>query len=143
MLDESTAAAEAMTRIRRSTKHAANAFFVDAETHPQTIAVVRTRAEPLGIEVVVCHPESDLQPEAVFGVLLQHPGTTAVVRGLSPTIEAVHASGGLAAVATELLACTVIVPPGAQGADVAVGASQRFGVPRAPGGPHGGLHATT
>src|SRR3546814_13362847 len=80
MLDESTAAAEAMTLIRRSTKHAANAFFVDAETHPQTIAVVRTRAEPLGIEVVVGHPESDLQPEAVFGVLLQHPGPTGVVR---------------------------------------------------------------
>src|SRR3546814_12119781 len=85
------------------------------------------RAEPLGIEVVVGHPESDLQPEAVFGVLLQHPGTTGVVRDLSPTIEAVHAAGGLAAVATDLLACTVIVPPGEQGADVVRPEERRVG----------------
>ncbi len=141
MLDESTAAAEAMTLIRRSTNHPAAAFFVDAETHPQTIAVVATRAEPLGIPVVV-GALADLDPTAVFGVLLQHPGTSGVVRDLSPTIAAVHEAGGLAAVATDLLACTVLVPPGEQGADVVVGSSQRFGVPLGYGGPHAGFLAT-
>ena len=141
MLDESTAAAEAMTLIRRSTKHAASAFFVDAETHPQTIAVVAARAEPIGIEVVV-GDLADLDPSAVFGALLQHPGTTGVVRDLSPTIAAVHEAGGLVAVATDLLACTLLTPPGEQGADVCVGSSQRFGVPLGYGGPHAGFLAT-
>ncbi|MET0728297.1 MAG: aminomethyl-transferring glycine dehydrogenase [Acidimicrobiales bacterium] len=142
MLDESTAAAEAMTLIRRSTKHPAQAFFIDAETHPQTIAVVATRAEPLGIDVVVGDITTELDPAAVFGVLLQHPGTSGVVRDLSPTIDSVHAAGGLAAVAVDLLACTVLVPPGEQGADVVVGTSQRFGVPLGYGGPHAGFLAT-
>ncbi|MFL6204647.1 MAG: aminomethyl-transferring glycine dehydrogenase [Acidimicrobiales bacterium] len=141
MLDESTAAAEAMTLIRRSTKHAAPAFFVDAETHPQTIAVVAARAEPIGIELVV-GSLADLDPAAVFGALLQHPGTTGVVRDLSPTIAAVHDAGGLVAVATDLLACTLLTPPGEQGADVCVGSSQRFGVPLGYGGPHAGFLAT-
>ncbi len=141
MLDESTAAAEAMTLIRRSTKHVAPAFFVDAETHPQTIAVVATRAKPIGIEIVV-GPLDGLDPSAVFGALLQHPGTSGVVRDLSPTIEAVHAAGGLVAVATDLLACTILTPPGEQGADVVVGSSQRFGVPMGYGGPHAGFLAT-
>ena len=138
MLDESTAAAEAMTLIRRSTKHPSPAFFVDAETHPQTIAVVAARAEPIGIELVV-GDLADLDPAAVFGALLQHPGTSGVVRDLSPTIAAVHDAGGLVAVATDLLACTVLTPPGEQGADVCVGSSQRFGVPLGYGGPHAGL----
>ncbi|MGK2948715.1 MAG: aminomethyl-transferring glycine dehydrogenase [Acidimicrobiales bacterium] len=142
MLDESTAAAEAMTLLRRSTKHAAEAFFVDAETHPQTIAVVTTRAEPLGIEIVVGDPATDLDPTAVYGALLQHPGTSGVVRDLSPTVDAVHAAGGLVAVATDLLACTLLTPPGEQGADVVVGSSQRFGVPLGYGGPHAGFLAT-
>ena len=141
MLDESTAAAEAMTLIRRSTKHAARAFFVDAETHPQTIAVVATRAEPIGIEIVVGEL-ADLDPAAVFGALLQHPGTSGVVRDLSPAIAAVHEAGGLVAVATDLLACTLLTPPGEQGADVCVGSSQRFGVPLGYGGPHAGFLAT-
>jgi glycine dehydrogenase len=141
MLDESTAAAEAMTLIRRSTKHAAATFFVDAETHPQTIAVVAARAEPIGIEVRVGALE-DLDPTACFGALLQHPGTTGVVRDLAPTIDAVHDAGGLVAVATDLLACTLLVPPGEQGADVVVGSSQRFGVPLGYGGPHAGFLAT-
>jgi len=142
MLDESTAAAEAMTLIRRSTKHEAGAFFIDAETHPQTIAVVATRARPLGIEVVIGDPAVDLDPEAVFGALFQHPGTSGVVRDLSPTIDAVHGAGGLVAVATDLLACTLLVPPGEQGADVVVGSAQRFGVPMGFGGPHAGFLAT-
>jgi glycine dehydrogenase len=141
MLDESTAAAEAMTLIRRSTKHPSPAFFVDAETHPQTIAVVATRAEPIGIELVV-GDLVDLDPAAVFGALLQHPGTSGVVRDLSPTIAAVHDAGGLVAVATDLLACTLLTPPGEQGADVCVGSSQRFGVPLGYGGPHAGFLAT-
>ncbi|MGQ0832717.1 MAG: aminomethyl-transferring glycine dehydrogenase [Microthrixaceae bacterium] len=141
MLDESTAAAEAMTLIRRSTKHASPAFFVDAETHPQTIAVVATRAKPIGIEVVVGSLD-ELDPSAVFGALVQHPGTSGVVRDLSPTIGALHAAGGLVAVATDLLACALLTPPGEQGADVVVGSSQRFGVPMGYGGPHAGFLAT-
>ncbi|HET8619519.1 MAG TPA: aminomethyl-transferring glycine dehydrogenase [Acidimicrobiales bacterium] len=142
MLDEGTAAAEAMTLARRSTRHAAEAFFVDAECHPQTIAVVATRAEPLGIPVVVGDPVADLVPGDVFGVLLQHPGTSGVVRDLRPVVEAVHGAGGLAVVATDLLACTLLVPPGELGADAAVGSSQRFGVPMGFGGPHAGFLAT-
>ncbi|MDP1820682.1 MAG: aminomethyl-transferring glycine dehydrogenase [Acidimicrobiales bacterium] len=142
MLDESTAAAEAMTLVRRSTKHAGSSFFVDAETHPQTVAVVAARAEPIGIEIVVGDPSNDLDPAACFGALLQHPGTTGVVRDLSPTIAAVHDAGGLVAVATDLLACCVLTPPGEQGADVVVGSSQRFGVPMGYGGPHAGFLAT-
>jgi glycine dehydrogenase len=142
MLDEGTAAAEAMTLARRTTKHEGNVFFVDAECHPQTIAVVATRAEPLGIEVVVGDPAGDLDPAAAFGVLVQHPGSTGLVRDLRPVIEAVHAAGGLAVVATDLLACTLLVPPGELGADAAVGSSQRFGVPMGFGGPHAGFLAT-
>ena len=142
MLDEGTAAAEAMTLARRSSRHQGNVFFVDAECHPQTIAVVATRAEPLGLEVVVGDPADDLSPADAFGVLLQHPGTSGVVRDLRPLIAAVHEAGGLSVVATDLLACTLLVPPGELGADVAVGSSQRFGVPMGFGGPHAGFLAT-
>jgi glycine dehydrogenase len=142
MLDESTAAAEAMTLLRRSTKHAGPSFFVDGETHPQTIAVVAARAEPIGIDIVVGDPTRDLDPARCFGVLLQHPGTTGVVRDLTAVIDAVHGAGGLAAVATDLLACTLLTAPGEQGADAVVGSSQRFGVPMGFGGPHAGFLAT-
>ena len=142
MLDEGTAAAEAMTLCRRSSSHAGGAFFVDHECHPQTIAVVATRAEPLGIEVVVGDPATDLSPTDTFGVLLQHPGTSGVVRDLRPVIDAVHGAGGLAVVSTDLLACTLLVPPGELGADAAVGSAQRFGVPMGFGGPHAGFLAT-
>jgi glycine dehydrogenase len=99
------------------------------------------RAEPIGIEVVVGAME-DVDPDQCFGALLQHPGTTGVVRDLAPTIAQVHGAGGLVAVATDLLACTLLVPPGEQGADVVVGSSQRFGVPLGYGGPHAGFLAT-
>ncbi|MFP3901703.1 MAG: aminomethyl-transferring glycine dehydrogenase [Acidimicrobiia bacterium] len=142
LLDEGTAAAEGMTLARRSTRHDGNVFFVDAECHPQTVAVVATRAEPLGIEIAVGDPATDLTPGECFGVLLQHPGTSGVVRDLRRVIDAVHEAGGLAVVATDLLACTLLAPPGELGADVAVGSSQRFGVPMGFGGPHAGFLAT-
>ncbi len=142
MLDEGTAAAEAMTLARRSTRHPGNVFFVDAECHPQTIAVVAARAEPLGLDVVVGDPATDLSPADAYAVLLQHPGTSGVVRDLRPVVDAVHEAGGLAVVATDLLACTLLVPPGELGADAAVGSSQRFGVPMGFGGPHAGFLAT-
>jgi glycine dehydrogenase len=142
LLDEATAAAEAMTLARRSSRHEGGVFFVDRECHPQTIAVVATRAEPLRIEVRVGDPLADLDPAAAFGVLLQHPGTSGVVRDLRPVIDSVHGTGGLAVVAADLLACTLLVPPGELGADVAVGSSQRFGVPLGFGGPHAAFIAT-
>ncbi len=142
MLDEATAAAEAMTLVRRSTKHKGSVFFVDAECHPQTVAVVATRAEPLGIELVVGDPATDLVPADAFGVLLQHPGSSGVLRDLRTVIAEVHEAGGMAVVATDLLACTLLTPPGELGADAAVGSAQRFGVPLGYGGPHAGFLAT-
>jgi glycine dehydrogenase len=129
MLDEGTAAAEAMTLCRRSSKTPEATFFVDADCHPQTIAVVETRAEPLGIKVVVGDPLADLEATACFGALLQYPGTGGAVRDLRPAVDVVHGHGGLAVVAADLLALTLLAPPGEWGADVVVGSSQRFGVP--------------
>src|SRR5690606_4708041 len=143
MLDEGTAAAEAMTLCRRATRGASSSFFVDADCHPQTIDVVRTRAEPLGIEVVVGDPLADLDGTTHFGALLQYPGSSGEVRDLSPAVEAVHGGGGLVVVAADLLALTLLAPPGDWGADVVVGSAQRFGVPMGFGGPHAGYLATT
>jgi glycine dehydrogenase len=141
LLDEGTAAAEAMTLLRRATKHRANAFFVDADTHPQTINVIRTRAEPLGIELVVGNPAVDLRPESVFGALLSYPGSSGAVRDLTPVIDALHAAGSMAAVAADILALVMLRSPGSQGADVVVGSTQRFGVPMGFGGPHAAFMA--
>ena len=135
LLDEATAAAEAMTMAERVAKSKAKAFFVDADCHPQTIAVVRTRAEALGIEVFVA-PVQDLEPEQVFGALFQYPGTYGAVRDFTAEIEALHAAKAIAVVATDLLALCLLKEPGAMGADIAVGSSQRFGVPMGYGGPH-------
>jgi glycine dehydrogenase len=137
LLDEATAAAEAMTLARRAAGQG-TVFLADADCLPQTLSVLRTRAEPLGIELVV----TDVTPEAIeaqpelFGVLLQYPGASGAVRDLAPLIEAAHARGALAAVAADLLALTLLRPPGELGADIAVGTTQRFGVPMAFGGPH-------
>ncbi|WP_096785066.1 aminomethyl-transferring glycine dehydrogenase [Rhodobacter sp. CZR27] len=135
LLDEATAAAEAMTMAERASKSKARAFFVDADCHPQTIAVIRTRAEPLGIEVIVGTLDQ-LVPGEVFGALFQYPGTYGLVRDLSIEIAALHEAKAVAIVATDLLALCLLKEPGAMGADIAIGSSQRFGVPMGYGGPH-------
>jgi len=142
LLDEATAAAEAMTLLHRVSSGGGDTFVVDADCHPQTIAVVATRAEPLGLDVVVTEVDTDLALDDVFGVLLQEPGSSGRVRDRTALIEHLHARGTLVAVATDLLACVLVVPPGEQGADVVVGSSQRFGVPLGFGGPHAGFIAT-
>ena len=142
LLDEATAAAEAMTLIKRVGKSDHDTFFVDADTHPQTIDVVFTRAEPLGLHVVVGDPTSDLDPDTVFGALLSYPGSSGRIPDIAPTIDALHESGALVAVATDLLASALLTPAGELGADVAIGSSQRFGVPMMFGGPHAGFMAT-
>ena len=135
LLDEATAAAEAMTMAERSAKSKARGFFVDRNCHPQTIGVIRTRAVPLGIEVIVDDPAA-LQPEQVFGAIFQYPGTFGHVTDYTQEIERLHAAKAIAIVATDLLALCMIKEPGAMGADIAVGSSQRFGVPMGYGGPH-------
>ncbi|HMK12277.1 MAG TPA: aminomethyl-transferring glycine dehydrogenase, partial [Acidimicrobiales bacterium] len=144
LLDEPTAAAEAMAMARRlAPSGASSRFVIDSGCHPQTIAVVQTRAEPLGIDVEVGEASELLaRGDAPFGVLTQNPSTTGEVRDLRPLIDAVHERGGLAVVATDLLACSLMVPPGEQGADIVVGSAQRFGVPMGFGGPHAGFVAT-
>ena len=138
LLDEGTAAAEAMTLARRTSKAPADAVFVvDSEVLPQTLAVIGTRAEPLGLEVVVADVATDGLPERdVFGVLLQYPGATGAVRDLGPVVAAAKERGALVAVAADLLALTLLRSPAELGADVAVGSTQRFGVPMGFGGPH-------
>ena len=135
LLDEATAAAEAMTMAERVAKSKARAFFVDQNCHPQTIAVIQTRAEPLGIEVIVDAPEA-LDATRVFGAIFQYPGTFGHVRDYTPEIAALHAAKAVAVVATDLLALCLLKEPGAMGADIAVGSAQRFGVPLGYGGPH-------
>ncbi|MFZ0099077.1 MAG: glycine dehydrogenase, partial [Gemmobacter sp.] len=135
LLDEATAAAEAMAMAERVAKSKARAFFVDDHCHPQTIEVIRTRAFPLGIEVIVGDPET-MDAGAVFGAIFQYPGTWGHVRDLTPWIEALHAAKAVAVVATDLLALMMLKAPGEMGADIAVGSAQRFGVPMGYGGPH-------
>jgi glycine dehydrogenase len=141
LLDEATAAAEAMTLMRRSVRVAADRLVIDADCLPQTIAVVETRAEPLGITVEVADLSNGLPDGDLFGVLVQYPGASGRVRDPRPVIEAAHERGALAAVATDLLALTLLESPGEQGADVVVGSAQRFGVPLGYGGPHAGFMA--
>src|SRR6266511_74618 len=141
LLDEATAAAEAMTLARRSSKAAANVYAVDADTLPQTIAVIRTRALPLGIEVRVVDVDAEPLPDGYFGLHLQYPGASGKVRDHAALIEAAHAAGALVTVAADLLALTLLRSPGSAGADVAVGTTQRFGVPMGYGGPHAGYLA--
>ena len=143
LLDEGTAAAEAMTLCKRVVrKNRSNTFFVAADCHPQTIAVVRTRAEPLGLDVMVGNPDTDLADADVFGALLQYPGTEGCVRDLTGLIAQVHAKGALAVVAADLMSLLLLKSPGEMGADIALGNTQRFGVPMGFGGPHAAYFAT-
>ena len=140
LLDEATACAEAMTLAKRSCKSKSNVFFVSNGVHPQSLEVIRTRAEPLGLEIVVGNDADALNVDA-FGVMLQYPNTFGQIGDYKAVADAVHARGGLVAVATDLLALTLIAAPGEWGADIVVGNSQRFGVPFGFGGPHAAFMA--
>ncbi|MCD0449935.1 aminomethyl-transferring glycine dehydrogenase [Actinocorallia sp. API 0066] len=142
MLDEGTAAAEAMALALRATRRKEpGAFVVDADALPQTVEVIRARALPLGIPVVVADLDGPLPEGEVFGVLAQYPGASGAVRDLAPLAEAVHARGAQLVVAADLLALTLLKSPGESGADIVVGSAQRFGVPFGFGGPHAGYMA--
>ncbi|MGV0627589.1 aminomethyl-transferring glycine dehydrogenase [Mycolicibacter minnesotensis] len=141
MLDEGTAAAEAMTLMQRATRSATRRLVVDSDLFRQTAAVLATRAEPLGIEIVTADLRDGLPDGDFFGVIVQLPGASGRVTDWSELIEAAHARAALVAVGADLLACTLITPPGEIGADVAFGSAQRFGVPMGFGGPHAGYLA--
>ncbi|MBK9133390.1 MAG: aminomethyl-transferring glycine dehydrogenase [Betaproteobacteria bacterium] len=141
MLDEATAAAEAMTLARRSVKSGSDTILVADDCHPQTIEVVRTRAEPLGLEVVVGFVPKLMAEHDYFAVLAQYPATSGLVHDMAPYVELAHAKGAAFIVAADLLALALLKPPGEWGADVVVGNSQRFGVPMGGGGPHAAFMA--
>ncbi len=143
LLDEGTAAAEAMTLVRRANKKATGPFVVDADALPQTIEVVRTRAEAMGIEVTVADLADGLPEGELCGVLVQYPGASGRVLDPRPVIEAAHERNALVVVAADLLALALLESPGELGADVVVGSSQRFGVPLFYGGPHAGFMAVS
>ncbi|MBU2999096.1 aminomethyl-transferring glycine dehydrogenase [Roseovarius nubinhibens] len=135
LLDEATACAEAMTMAQRVSKSKAKAFFVDRDCHPQNIAVIQTRAEPLGIEVIVGNPDK-MEASEVFGAIFQYPGTYGHVRDFTDHIAALHEHKAIAVMSADPLALTLLKEPGEMGADIAVGSTQRFGVPMGYGGPH-------
>jgi len=135
LLDEATACAEAMTMAMRLSKSKAKAFFVDRDCHPQNIAVIQTRAAPLDIEVIIGDPDK-MDASAVFGALFQYPGTYGHVRDFTDHMAALHEAGALGVVSADPMALTLLKEPGAMGADIAVGSTQRFGVPEGYGGPH-------
>ncbi len=142
MLDEGTAAAEAMTLMKRMSKAKSETIFVAADCHPQTIAIIETRAEPMGYTVQVGNPETDLNPDEVFGVILQYPATNGSIPDYRALVERIHETKALVTVCADLLSLVMLTPPGEWGADVAVGSAQRFGVPMGYGGPHAGYMAT-
>lgn len=142
LLDESTACAEAMTMAQRVAKSKSKAFFVDENCHAQNIAVIKTRAEPLDIEVIIGNPETDLDAESVFGAIFQFPGTYGHIRDFTDQITALHAAKAIGVISADPLSLTLLKEPGAMGADIAVGSTQRFGVPEGYGGPHAAYMAT-
>ncbi len=147
LLDEATAAAEAMAMAKRSAKSTSNIFFVDENCHPQTIALLETRAQPFGWTLLIGDPATDLanaiaDPQSVFGAIFQYPGTTGAIVDYRASIAALHAAGAIAVMATDPLALTLLTSPGELGADLAIGSSQRFGVPMGYGGPHAAYIAT-
>jgi len=141
LLDEATAAAEAMTMCH-ALKDGRNIFFISQSCHPQNIEVVRTRAKALGIEVVVGNHESFKFNNKIFGALVQYPDTFGAIHDFAPFVEKAHVAGAMVTVATDLLALTLLKPPGEFGADIAIGSAQRFGVPLGYGGPHAAFFAT-
>ena len=144
LLDEATAAAESMTLAHRVGKSKSQKFFIDQNCFPQTISVVSARAKPIGIEIVVDDPKklNDLKEDMYFGALLQYPGNDGAIIDFSQEIKSVHENNGLVIMATDLLALTLLKSPGEIGADIAIGSSQRFGVPLGFGGPHAAFMAT-
>jgi glycine dehydrogenase len=141
LLDEATACAEAMTMAKRVAKTKAMGFFIDENCHPQNINVIKTRAEPLGIQIIVGNPD-DMDAAAVFGAIFQFPGTYGHLRDFSPEIAALHEHKAIGIIAADPLSLTLLKEPGAMGADIAVGSTQRFGVPVGYGGPHAAYMAT-
>jgi glycine dehydrogenase len=141
LLDEATAAAEAMAMAFRAHRGKGNIFRVDPDTHPQTINVLKTRAAPIGITLEITPVESPYGA-GCFGALLSYPGSTGEVRDIKPEIDAVQAAGGMAIVASDLLALCILEAPGTLGADIVLGSAQRFGVPFGYGGPHAAFFAT-
>ena len=144
LLDEATAAAEAMAMAHRGARSKSNqaAFFVDQHCHPQTIAVIKTRAEPLGIDVQVGDVDG-FDAGAFFGAIFQYPGTNGEVRDFTDQIAALHEFKGVAIIAADILSLALLKSPGEMGADIAIGSTQRFGVPMGYGGPHAAYMATT
>ena len=142
LLDEATAAAEAMAVAERVSKSGARTFFVDENCHPQTIDVIRTRAEPLDWDIVIADPVDDLDPTAVFGAIFQYPGTYGHVRDFTDQIARLHEHNAIAILAADPLALTLLKSPGEMNADIAIGSMQRFGVPMGYGGPHAAYIAT-
>ncbi len=142
LLDEATAAAEAMSMSYGACKNKADTFFVSQECHPQTIAVLQTRAEPLGIKIVVGNHETFDFTQAIFGAIVQYPATDGAIYDYRDFIEKVHDLGALVTVAADPLSLTLLTPPGELGADIAIGSTQRFGIPLGFGGPHAAYFAT-
>ena len=142
LLDEGTAAAEAMAMASRTAKSKSDTFFVDHDTHPQTIAVIQTRAAGFGFDIVIGDPMADLKADEVFAALLSYPGTSGEVRDFRDVIARLHEAKAFAIMATDLLSLALLTPPGELGADIAIGNSQRFGVPMGYGGPHAAFFAT-
>ena len=142
LLDEATAAAEAMSMCRRLSKSKSNVFFVDDRAHPQTLAVLKTRAGFMGFEILVGDPQTELGRRECFGVLLQYPASTGGLWDLTQVIETAHSKNALVVVAADLLSLALVKPPGEMGADMVIGSAQRFGVPMGYGGPHAAFFAT-
>jgi glycine dehydrogenase len=143
LLDEATAAAEAMSMCRALSKVQGQTFFVAEDCHPQTLAVLQTRAKPLNIDIKIGNPDAlEFLPGQMFGVLLSYPSTDGTLRSYNELVGKAHEAGALVVASTDLLALTLLVPPGEWGADIAVGSSQRFGVPMGYGGPHAAFMAT-
>ncbi len=142
LLDEATAAAEAMAMSHRLSKSKSNTYFVDSDCHPQTIAVVQTRAESMGFEIILGDPARDLSEIDFFGILLQYPQSTGAIIDPREIIRMAHGKKALATVAADILSLALLTPPGEMGADIVVGSAQRFGVPMGYGGPHAAFFAT-